>query len=49
LLWIYYSSMILLLGAEFTHRYALSKGYSPVPEPGAVKAPAPWKEPQVQT
>jgi membrane protein len=37
LLWIYYSSMILLFGAEFTHNYAIRRGHVPAPEPGAVR------------
>jgi membrane protein len=42
LLWVYYSSMILLFGAEFTHIYALRKGRLPAPEPGAVHDREAW-------
>jgi membrane protein len=35
LLWIYYSAMILLLGAEFTQVWAQRRGRRIVPEPGA--------------
>ncbi|MBA2245888.1 MAG: YihY/virulence factor BrkB family protein [Gemmatimonadota bacterium] len=37
LLWIYYSSMILLLGAEFTRVWAKRRGFPIMPEPGAVR------------
>ena len=37
LLWTYYSSMILLLGAEFTQSWAQAKGRSIEPEAGAVR------------
>ena len=37
LVWIYYASIIVLLGAEFTQVYARSKGAEIVPEPGAVR------------
>jgi membrane protein len=37
LLWIYYSSIILLLGAEFTEVWACRKGDPVVPEEGAVR------------
>ena len=37
LLWIYYSSIILLLGAEFTEVWACRKGDPVVPEKGAVR------------
>ena len=37
LVWIYYASIIVLLGAEFTQVYARSKGAAIVPEPGAVR------------
>lgn len=37
LLWIYYSSMILLLGAEFTQAWAQERGAGIVPEEGAVR------------
>jgi membrane protein len=35
--WIYYSSMILLLGAEFTQAWAERRGSGIAPEPGAVR------------
>ena len=38
LVWIYYSSMILLFGAEFTQVWADQRGSGVVPEPGAVRA-----------
>lgn len=41
LVWIYYSSMIVLLGAEFTHAWAISHGQAVVPRPGAVRLGAP--------
>ena len=37
LLWIYYSSLILLFGAEFTETWAKHRGESIEPEPGAVR------------
>ena len=37
LLWTYYSSMILLLGAEFTQAWAQAKGRTIEPERGAVR------------
>jgi membrane protein len=37
LLWIYYSSMILLYGAEFTQAWAERRGRGIVPEKGAVR------------
>lgn len=37
LLWVYYSSMILILGAEFTQVWARRKGRRIQPEPGAVR------------
>lgn len=36
LIWVYYTSMILLLGAEFTEEWARQYGRGIVPEPGAV-------------
>jgi len=36
LLWVYYASIILLLGAEFTQVWARRRGAGIVPEPGAV-------------
>jgi membrane protein len=35
LVWVYYSSMILLFGAEFTQTWALRKGSGITPKPGA--------------
>lgn len=37
LVWIYYSAMILLLGAEFTQAWARSRGEEIVPSEGAVR------------
>ena len=37
LVWIYYSSMIVLLGAEFTQVWAEERGRGIVPERGAVR------------
>jgi len=37
LVWIYYSSIIVLFGAEFTETWAERRGEGVVPEPGAVK------------
>jgi membrane protein len=37
LVWIYYSSMIVLLGAEFTQAWAEHRGRAIVPEKGAVR------------
>jgi membrane protein len=37
LLWVYYSSMIFLLGAEFTQVWARLRGMEITPEPGAVR------------
>lgn len=36
LIWVYYTSMVLLLGAEFTEQWAERFGRGIVPEPGAV-------------
>lgn len=41
LVWIYYSSMIVLLGAEFTHAWAITHGQRVVPRPGAIHLGAP--------
>jgi membrane protein len=39
--WVYYSALIFLLGAEFTHVYSCDRrGARPQPEPGAVPAVA---------
>jgi membrane protein len=38
LVWVYYSSMIVLFGAEFTQAWAERRGGGVVPEPGAVRA-----------
>lgn len=37
LLWVYYSSLILLFGAEFTETWAVRRGEGVQPEPGAVR------------
>jgi membrane protein len=37
LVWIYYSSMITLFGAEFTQAWAERRGHGVVPERGAVR------------
>ena len=37
LLWVYYSSLILLFGAEFTETWAVRRGEGVKPEPGAVR------------
>ena len=37
LLWVYYSALILLLGAEFTETWAMRRGEGIEPEPGAVR------------
>ena len=37
LLWVYYSSLILLFGAEFTETWAEEKGRGIEPEPGAIR------------
>jgi membrane protein len=37
LVWIYYSSMIVLLGAEFTETWAERRGSGIAPERGAVR------------
>lgn len=37
LLWIYYSGLILLFGAEFTQRWAEARGSGIIPEEGAVR------------
>ena len=45
LLWIYYSAMILFLGAEFTQVYAKNHGRRVVPEAGAVHLPGATAKP----
>jgi membrane protein len=35
MLWVYYASIILLLGAEFTQAWARRRGAGTCPEPGA--------------
>jgi membrane protein len=40
LLWVYYSSLIFLLGAEFTQGYASAYGSGVVPAPHAERSPA---------
>jgi membrane protein len=37
LLWVYYSALILLFGAEFTETWAERRGQGIEPEPGAVR------------
>jgi membrane protein len=37
LVWIYYSAMILFLGAEFTEAWAVERGGGVEPEPGAIR------------
>jgi membrane protein len=37
LLWVYYSALILLFGAEFTETWAMRRGEGIEPEPGAVR------------
>lgn len=37
LVWIYYSAIIVFLGAEFTQAWAAAHGRAIVPEPGAVR------------
>ncbi|HXE56811.1 MAG TPA: YihY/virulence factor BrkB family protein [Gemmatimonadales bacterium] len=52
LVWIYYASMIVLFGAEFTQAWAVRRGHGVEPEPGAVRVeretrwvrPAPRRE-----
>ena len=39
LLWVYYSSQVVLVGAEFTRIYTLRQGRRPRPEPFAIKDP----------
>jgi membrane protein len=44
LLWVYYSSQIVLLGAEFTRVYTERTRSTPAPEPYATKEPATGKK-----
>lgn len=37
LIWVYYSALILFLGAEFTRSWATHHGSLPSPKPGAVR------------
>lgn len=37
LVWIYYASMLILLGAEFTQQYAEARGHGILPRKGAVR------------
>jgi membrane protein len=46
LVWIYYSAMIYLFGAQFTHVYARSRGKRVVPEPGARRQRR-WVQPAI--
>ena len=46
LLWVYYSAIILLFGAEFTETWAERRGRGIEPEPGAVRV---HRETQVST
>jgi membrane protein len=46
LVWIYYSSMILLFGAEFTQAWAEQRGSGVAPEKGAVRVNEQKKEAQ---
>ncbi len=41
LIWVYYSSQIVLLGAEFTRAYVERFGARPAPSEHATKDPAP--------
>lgn len=41
LIWVYYTSMIVLLGAEFSKAWAVVNGRSIVPEPGATRTAPP--------
>jgi membrane protein len=41
LVWVYYSTQIVLLGAEFTYHYSTSRRPPPEPMQGAVRTPAP--------
>ena len=39
IVWVYYSSLVFLLGAEFTHEYARGEGSKSAGRAGATKAP----------
>lgn len=41
LIWVYYTSMIVLLGAEFSKAWTLQKGRKVLPEPGATRTAPP--------
>lgn len=41
LMWVYYSSIIILFGAELTEAWGESEGAMPIPEPGATRMPEP--------
>ena len=41
LIWVYYTSMIVLLGAEFSKAWATEQGHRVVPEPGAARTTPP--------
>jgi len=45
LLWLYYSCQVILLGAEFTHAYALAFGVPPVPKSYAISLDVPDSSP----
>jgi membrane protein len=47
--WVYYSALVFLLGAEFTHVYACARrGSAPPPQPGAVLTGTPPPEPALE-
>jgi membrane protein len=48
LVWIYYSAMILFLGAEFTQVWADERGSGVKPEEGAVRVNRTPSQPQLQ-
>lgn len=45
LMWLYYSSQVVLLGAEITHAYAREFGTEPVPKENAISLEHPKPEP----
>lgn len=49
LIWIYYSALILLAGAEFTQVWAVRRGSGLVPEPGATGTPGTVDVPESAT